>query len=149
MASSRSSCAASSARVRGKESVSTWLRTQNAALISTERERESAARRAFPIAASRFSSAVASATASAARPFAGGSSLALALRRLGQSRCQCVPPQCRHLTRMPRRIAGLGSVAWGRRFGVIALVHLLGNESAAVRFVQFNVLADLPCLEVA
>eukprot|EP00965_Chrysotila_dentata_P251422 6210033-Pleurochrysis_carterae.AAC.1 len=74
--------------MRGTESVSTWLHTQSVAPISTERERESAARGTFPIAASMFSSAVASATASAARPFAGGSSFALVLRRLGQSRCQ-------------------------------------------------------------
>eukprot|EP00965_Chrysotila_dentata_P153812 5084091-Pleurochrysis_carterae.AAC.1 len=77
MASSRSSCAASSAGVSGSESESSMLRAQRAAPTSTERDFASAARRTFPMAASSFSSAAAS--ASAARPLEGNGSLALAL----------------------------------------------------------------------
>eukprot|EP00965_Chrysotila_dentata_P136330 4508118-Pleurochrysis_carterae.AAC.1 len=87
MASSRSSCAAiSSAGVSGSEFESSMLRTQRAMPTSTERDFASAARRTFPMAASSFSSAAAS--ASAARPLDGNGSVALALCRFGQSRCQ-------------------------------------------------------------
>eukprot|EP00965_Chrysotila_dentata_P170479 5628110-Pleurochrysis_carterae.AAC.1 len=63
------------------------------------RGQASPASNTLPIAASSFSSAVASALANAALPRGRcpftSPSLA-ALRRLGQSRCQCVPPQWRH-----------------------------------------------------
>eukprot|EP00965_Chrysotila_dentata_P104342 3445527-Pleurochrysis_carterae.AAC.1 len=64
-----------------------------------ERGQVSPASRTLPIAASSLSSALASALANATfpcvrRPFASLSFVAL--RRFGQSRCQCVPPQCLH-----------------------------------------------------
>eukprot|EP00965_Chrysotila_dentata_P033046 1101060-Pleurochrysis_carterae.AAC.4 len=81
MSSSRSSCAATSAGVSGRDHKSSWLRTQRAAPTSTERDCTSAASRTLPMAASRFSSALASAAASAAQPLHGGLSLAPALWR--------------------------------------------------------------------
>eukprot|EP00965_Chrysotila_dentata_P011634 380802-Pleurochrysis_carterae.AAC.1 len=66
-----------------------------------ERGRESPASSTFPIAASSLLSAAASAPARAAPLFERRLSASLslfALRRLGQSRCQCVPPQCLHFT---------------------------------------------------
>eukprot|EP00965_Chrysotila_dentata_P006487 211577-Pleurochrysis_carterae.AAC.1 len=70
MASSRSSWAASSSGERDVTTgpVSAWLRTQSAALISKERGRASEAKSTPPIAASRFSSTIASALTSAALP---------------------------------------------------------------------------------
>eukprot|EP00965_Chrysotila_dentata_P131900 4360531-Pleurochrysis_carterae.AAC.3 len=94
------SCAASSSGVSGKAlvTVSALLRTQRAAPISIERGCESAASSTLPMAASSFLSSIASEAAIAARPLADGSLSVLALCRLGQSRCQCEPPQCLHLT---------------------------------------------------
>eukprot|EP00965_Chrysotila_dentata_P026656 883813-Pleurochrysis_carterae.AAC.1 len=64
-----------------------------------DRGRESPASKTLPMASSTLSSAAASALARATLPrvrwlFASPSFAAM--RRFGQSRCQCVPPQCRH-----------------------------------------------------
>eukprot|EP00965_Chrysotila_dentata_P085623 2824463-Pleurochrysis_carterae.AAC.1 len=75
-------------------------RTQNDLPMSMERERVSAARSMLPMASLSSASCAASVTrTSAARTLWALplSVLAADLRRLGQSRCQCVPPQCRHL----------------------------------------------------
>eukprot|EP00965_Chrysotila_dentata_P009786 319227-Pleurochrysis_carterae.AAC.2 len=72
------------------------LRTQRAAPTSIERGCVSAASKTFPMAASSCSSTMESEVAIAARPLADAPLSILALRRLGQSRCQCGPPQCLH-----------------------------------------------------
>eukprot|EP00965_Chrysotila_dentata_P022871 758246-Pleurochrysis_carterae.AAC.2 len=135
MASSRSSSAANSAGVSGKAHVSSCLRTQSAAPTSTEHDCGSAASKTLPIAASRLSSAVASAAASAARPFdvtvqvgtATGPAFDETIRPGAGWRCALF------VRRFSRGIAAFVSIAWRRRSRTIIFAHLFGNEGAALR----------------